>query len=91
MHTVELLTQALKTAERLGYGIRQEWLGGTGGGACTFSGRKWIFVDLALNPVEQLDQVIKAIKDDPRIYSLKISAGMACLLELPAAQSRRAA
>jgi hypothetical protein len=91
MHTVELLTQALKTAERLGYGIRQEWLGGTGGGACSFSGRKWIFVDLALNPVEQLDRVVKALKDDPQIYSVELSAGIACLLELPAAASRRVA
>jgi hypothetical protein len=91
MHTVELLDQALKTAERLGYGIRQEWLGGTGGGACSFSGRKWIFVDLALNPVEQLDQVIKALKEDSQIYSVDLSAGMACLLELPAAATKRAA
>ena len=91
MHTVELLDQALKTAERLGYGIRQQWLGGTGGGACRFAGRKWIFVDLALSPVEQLDQVIKALKQDPQIYSLELSAGIACLLDLPARAATKAA
>lgn len=92
MHTVELLDQALKAADQLGYGIRQEWLGGTGGGACTFSGRKWIFVDLALNAVEQLDQVVKAIKDDPGVYGLELSAGMQCLLGLPEkTQAKKAA
>ncbi len=88
MHTVELLDQALRTAEQLGYGIRQEWLGGAGGGACRFSGRKWIFVDLALNPVEQLDQVVRAIKDDPQLYGLELSAGMIRLLELPQSMSK---
>ncbi len=68
MHTVELLEQSLELAEQLGYKIRQEWLGGTGGGACEFSGQKWIFVDLALNTVEQLDQVSSALRDDPGIY-----------------------
>jgi hypothetical protein len=73
MHTVELLKETLETAERLGYHIRQEWLGGTGGGACQFSGRRWIFVDLALNAVEQLEQVREALQDDPALYSMPLS------------------
>jgi hypothetical protein len=80
MHTVELLEQSLELAERMGYRIRQEWLGGTGGGACEFSGQKWLFVDLALNAVEQLDQVSSALRDDPGIYLVSMNAEMQRLL-----------
>ena len=45
MHTVELMEQAVVVAKALGYGVRQEWLGGCGGGACEVGGRKWIFLD----------------------------------------------
>lgn len=75
MHSVELLEQAIAAAEKLGYGVRHEWLGGTGGGACEFAGRKWIFVDLALSVIEQLDQVTEALRADPA----------ASLIELPPA------
>jgi hypothetical protein len=80
MHTVELLEQSLELAEQMGYKIRQEWLGGTGGGACEFSGQKWIFVDLALNAVEQLDQVSSALRDDPGIYLVPLNSDMRRLL-----------
>ncbi len=65
MHTVELLEQSCEVAEQLGYQTRQEWLGGTGGGACEFAGRKWIFVDLALSVFEQLEQVTDALAAGP--------------------------
>lgn len=80
MHTVELLEQALKAAEQLGYGIRHEWLGGNGGGACEFSARKWLFVDLAQNPVEQLEQVAKVLLADPAVYTLNLSPTLRKLL-----------
>ena len=64
MHTVELLEHALRIAKRLGYGIRHEWLGGHGGGACVLKGRKWIFLDLAQPPVEQLALVAGVIRDE---------------------------
>jgi hypothetical protein len=80
MHTVELLEQALKVSEQLGYGIRHEWLGGSGGGACEFAGKKWIFVDLALNAVEQLDQVAKALLADPAIHTIPLSPQLRKLL-----------
>ncbi len=85
MHTVEMLEQALATAERMGYKIRQEWLGGVGGGACEFAGQKWIFVDLALNAIEQLEQVRKALRDDPSIYVIDLPRPMQKLLNLPKA------
>ena len=72
MHTVELLEQAIDTAGRLGYSIRHEFLGGVGGGSCEFGGRKWIFVDLALGPFEQLDQVCNALTSDPGIHVVEL-------------------
>lgn len=54
MHTVELLEGALRQVQALGYGVRQEWLGGSGGGACSMQGRKWLFLDLAQSPEEHL-------------------------------------
>ena len=34
MHTIEVLEQAIAQAKRLGFGVRSEWLGGSGGGDC---------------------------------------------------------
>ena len=82
MHTVELLEHALSVAEQLGYRVRQEWLGGTGGGACEFASQKWIFVDLALNSAEQLQQVRDALRADPGVYTLDLSPAMRRLLEI---------
>lgn len=81
MHTVELLERMVETAEQAGYTVRLEWLGGTGGGACEFAGRKWIFVDLALSVVEQLEQVAAALKDDPRAWSADAPAHVRHYLE----------
>jgi hypothetical protein len=72
MHTVETLERLKELAEQAGYTIRHEWLGGSGGGKCEFAGRKWIFVDLSLSVVEQLDQVAAAVKDDPAVWLLDL-------------------
>ncbi len=61
MHTVELLDEALKIAHQLGFVVRQDWLSGSGG-ACEIKGSRWLFVDLSLTPLEQLDQVLAAIR-----------------------------
>jgi hypothetical protein len=68
MHTIEMFERMKEAAERAGYTVRLEWLGGAGGGACEFAGRKWIFVDLALSVVEQLDQVASALQNDPAVH-----------------------
>lgn len=62
MHTVELLDEALRVAGQFGYRVRQEWLGGNGGGGCEIRGRKWLFLDLAQGPEEQLEQVLEALR-----------------------------
>ena len=65
MHTVELLQVALETARRLGYEVRQDWLGGNGGGHCLVRGRKWILLDVAQTADEQLDVVVDALRGEP--------------------------
>jgi hypothetical protein len=72
MHTIELVQQALDVAELLGYTIRQDWLDG-GGGECELKGKKYFFLDLALTPLEQLDQVLDVLRGDPRAASLPMA------------------
>ncbi len=82
MHTVDLLARTIEAAEELGYGVRREWLGGVGGGLCEFGGRKWIFIDLALNVVEQLEQVAAALRHDPACSRLPLAPAVAQVVEL---------
>lgn len=75
MHTVEMLEQLEAVAEEAGYTVRHEWLGGAGGGACEFAGRKWIFLDLSLSVVEQLDQLAGALRHEPGYWRLEQTRG----------------
>lgn len=61
MHTVELLEQAIALAEQRGFVVRQDWLAGSAAGACEFNGRRWLLIDLAQSPREQLDLVLAAL------------------------------
>ncbi|WP_254508068.1 hypothetical protein [Anatilimnocola floriformis] len=80
MHTVEMRERMIRLAEELGYSVRQEWLGGTGGGVCEFGGRRHIFLDLALSAVEQLDQLAAALSQDPAIHAAKLPLPLQPLL-----------
>ena len=64
MHTVEMLQEALEAAKRLGYEVRQDWLGGDGGGHCLVRGRKWLLLDVAQSADEQLDVVAQALRGE---------------------------
>jgi hypothetical protein len=85
MHTVELLDHAQRLAELLGFRVRQEWLGGSGGGVCEFAGQRWIFVDLAQSTVEQLDQVLQAVSEDPAVAIVPVHPALRRLLKQRAA------
>ena len=65
MHTVELLEEALGAARRLGYRVRQEWIG-IDGGPCEIRGQRWLFLDLGMPPREQLEVVLDTLRGDPR-------------------------
>jgi hypothetical protein len=64
MHTVELLQEALDAARRLGYEVKQDWLGGNGGGHCLVRGRKWLLLDVAQTADEQLEVVADALRGE---------------------------
>jgi hypothetical protein len=64
MHTVELLREAVEAARQLGYEVRQDWLGGNGGGHCLVRGRKWLLLDLAQTAGEQLEVVTDALRGE---------------------------
>ena len=72
MHTVELLHQATELARTMGYEIREEWLGGTGGGGCEFGGKRWIFLDLGHNSQEQLEKMTDVLCQDPAIHLIAL-------------------
>ena len=80
MHNVGLLERAIAVSEQLGYTVRQEYLGGNGGGACEFGGRKWMFVDLALSIPEQLEQVLDGLRNDPGLSAVSLPSSLRGLL-----------
>jgi hypothetical protein len=86
MHTVELLEAALETAKECGILVRQEWLGGAPSGSCEFKGRRWLIVDLALSPAEQLATVLAALRELPKAPELANKPELQSLL-----RSKRAA
>lgn len=86
MHTVELLEAALAAAEKAGYRVREEWLGGSGGGGCEIRGQKWLFLDLALGPSDQLEQVLETLVRERASSTADVPDALKMLL-----QRRRAA
>jgi hypothetical protein len=88
MHTVQLVCEALRVAEQLGYRIRQEWLGGLGGGVCEIRGRKSLFIDLTWGPAERLENLLDALRGDPATETIAMPRELRNLL---AQQPQRAA
>ena len=82
MHTVELLEEAIALADRCGFVVRQDWFGGSAAGACEFKGRRWLFIDLALTPHEQLDQVLEALEGEQLAESSPASPQLQRMLKL---------
>jgi hypothetical protein len=85
MHTVEILSEALRLAQRMGYRMREESLGGVGGGGCEVHGEKWIFLDLDLGPSEQLDQVLDTLRQERDTFLLPMPSALRAVLERKAA------
>lgn len=80
MHKAQLLQEAVRLAQRLGYEIRQDWLGGGSGGACEIRGHKLMFIDLAVDIEDQLEQVVDGLRRDAGIYVVPLSSAMQELL-----------
>ena len=73
MHTVELLSQAIEVARRLGYQVREDELEGAGGGHCLIGGKKWLLLDLTQSHQEQLRDVTDALRDEPALETAELS------------------
>ena len=69
----------------VGYDVRQDWLGGDGGGHCLVRGRRLILLDVAQTPDEQLDVVVEALRGEVGAASLKISPKLTERLQVRAA------
>jgi hypothetical protein len=74
MHTVILLAHAVNLAQRLGYSVRQEWIDGNRGGGCEVRGRKYLFLNLAGSPGEQLETVLHVLRGEPSAAALSMPA-----------------
>ncbi len=85
MNSLTLLEESFRIARRLGYLIRQEWIG-SGGGLCQWRGRRWIFVDLSQTVPEQLALVTEILSRDSRLQEVAMSQALRAYLN-----SRRAA
>lgn len=81
MHTVDLLEEALRAAEALGYQVRREWLGGVGGGSCEIKGRRHLFIDLSLSLPDQLQQALAALRLEARMSEIDVSLPLRRQLE----------
>lgn len=73
MSTIEQVDQLVEIAQQLGYRVRYDYFGGTGGGVCEFSGNKWLFLDLALTSGEQLEQLLSALANEPLLSTVTIN------------------
>ena len=84
MRTLELLQYLTDLARRLGYEVREEWLEGKAGGGCVLKGRKVLFVDQSLSPVERVEQVVHAVRGHSELDSITILPEVRALLEAAA-------
>lgn len=82
MHTAELLQEALDVARQCGYEVRQDWLGGDGGGHCLVRGRKWLLLDMAQSADEQLDVVADALRGELATARVGMSPELADRLDV---------
>lgn len=89
MHTVELLAEAREAARQLGYRIREENMGGIGGGACELDGRKWLFLDLMQSPLEQLEALVATLREDPATLGMLDALSPALVQQLGFTHSHR--
>jgi hypothetical protein len=91
MHTVELLEEAIQAAHALGYQVRQEWLGGAGGGGCEIKGRKHLFIDVSLSLPDQLQLALDVLRREGALGRLKLGSALRHVLLFEQERSARAA
>ena len=67
------LDTIVRVFEQLGVEVRQERLGGSGGGLCRIRGKRVVFVDLDADAATRLDRGIEALATVPEAAAVYIS------------------
>jgi len=67
MGAVDAVRDLVDMARRMGYEIREEWLGGSGCSICELRGKTVVFIDAACSPQEQWEQLREVLgrREDP--------------------------
>jgi len=73
MDAASQLDTILRLFEQLGVEVRQERLGGSGGGLCRIRGSRVVFVDLDADAATRLDRSIEALSAVPEAAAVYIS------------------
>ncbi|HEX3870005.1 MAG TPA: hypothetical protein VHV77_06195 [Pirellulales bacterium] len=76
-----MLEHAVDAARRLGFKVREDWLGGSFG-VCELRGNRWIFLDMAQSPTDRLQAVIDAIRTEPGLHRMTIVPQLSRLLDM---------
>ena len=80
MHVAALLAEALELVRQLDYQIREENLEGGGGGHCSFSGKKFLLLDITQSPREQLTDALDALRCEPAVRDCTLSPELSAML-----------
>ena len=67
MHHVELLEHALEVARKLGFLVREEYVGDIDGGSCVVRGQKMLFLDPQLSIPDRLMIVCEALAAEEQL------------------------
>ena len=81
MRTLELLDYLVELARRIGFEIREEWLDGTGAGACEIRGQRILFVDQSLPPMDRLVQIAHSLRGLAELENIYILPEARAILE----------
>ncbi|MEK7756117.1 MAG: hypothetical protein AAB385_02785 [Planctomycetota bacterium] len=73
MDATAQLDTIVRLFEQLGVEVRQERLGGSGGGLCRIRGRRVAFIDLDAVAATRLDQCVTALATVPEAAAVYIS------------------
>ena len=67
MHHLELLEQALTVARKVGFLVREEYVGDIDGGSCVVRGQKMLFLDPQLSIPDRLVIVCEALAAEEQL------------------------
>jgi hypothetical protein len=70
MYEVDKLGHLLESCRAIGIVVRDESLGGGGGGLCRLRGQRVLFVDADADDAGRYEKTISALKDEPEFEQM---------------------